>query len=36
MFRYGAYNYEIMRACRLVIDTGIHYYGWDFDKCFKF
>lgn len=36
MFRYGAYNYEIMRACRLVIDTGIHYYGWDFDKCFDF
>ena len=36
MFRYGAYNYEIMRACRLVVDTGIHHYGWDFNKCFKF
>ena len=36
MFRFGCYNYEMMRACRLVVDTGIHYYGWDFKKCFDY
>ena len=36
MYRYGCYNYEMMRACRLVVDTGIHYYGWNFKKCFDF
>ena len=36
MYRFGCYNYEMMRACRLVIDTGIHYYGWNFEKCFNF
>ena len=25
-----------MRACRLVVDTGIHHYGWNYEKCFKF
>tara|TARA_B100000795_G_C22805269_1_gene444412 strand:+ start:5652 stop:7271 length:1620 start_codon:yes stop_codon:yes gene_type:complete len=36
MYRFGCYNYEMMRACRLVVDTGIHYYGWNFKKCFDF
>ena len=36
MFRYGCYNYEIMRAARLLVDTGIHYYGWNYKKCFDF
>jgi uncharacterized protein (DUF885 family) len=36
MYRFGCYNYEMMRACRLVIDTGLHYYGWDYKKCFDF
>ena len=27
---------EMLRALRLVIDTGIHYYGWDFKKSFDY
>ena len=26
----------MLRAVRLVIDTGIHYYGWKYDTCFKY
>lgn len=31
----GKYFLEIFRAVRLVVDTGIHYYGWDYSKCYK-
>ena len=27
---------EIWRACRLVVDTGIHYFGWTREQALKF
>lgn len=30
---HGKHNYNILRSIRLVIDTGIHYYGWSFEKA---
>ncbi|MCU1525072.1 MAG: hypothetical protein JWO18_1966 [Microbacteriaceae bacterium] len=30
--RLGMLTFSMMRACRLVIDTGIHYYGWSREK----
>lgn len=32
----GRYNFEIHRACRLVIDTGIHSFGWSTEKAFNY
>jgi uncharacterized protein (DUF885 family) len=31
----GKYNYELMRSIRLIVDTGIHYFGWSFEKARK-
>lgn len=33
---YGKLNYEMLRALRLVVDTGIHHYKWSPEKCIKF
>ena len=33
---YGRLNYEMFRALRLVVDTGIHYYGWSHKKALTY
>ena len=30
------YQYEIQRAVRLVIDTGIHAFRWSYKQCFDY
>jgi len=34
--RFGHYSGNLLRACRLVIDTGIHALGWSRDEAVKF
>lgn len=34
--KFGQLMYEIWRASRLVVDTGIHYFHWDRQKAIDF
>jgi uncharacterized protein (DUF885 family) len=33
---FGKLILELLRAIRLVVDTGIHHYGWNYNKTFKY
>jgi len=33
---YYSLQYRLERSLRLILDTGIHYFKWDFDKCFNY
>lgn len=34
--RFGMLSFMALRACRLVVDTGIHYYGWSRQQAVDF
>jgi len=34
--RFGQLTYEMWRACRLVIETGVHYYGWSRERALAY
>jgi uncharacterized protein (DUF885 family) len=34
--RLGMLSFDSLRACRLVVDTGMHYYGWSRSKAADF
>lgn len=34
--KFGALSYQMWRAVRLVVDTGIHYYGWSREQAVQY
>jgi uncharacterized protein (DUF885 family) len=32
----GKWEWDLVRSVRVVIDVGIHYYGWDYNKALTF
>ncbi|MEL6366839.1 MAG: DUF885 family protein, partial [Pseudomonadota bacterium] len=34
--RFGQLTYEMWRACRLVIDTGVHHFGWTREEALAY
>ncbi|MCB9082345.1 MAG: DUF885 domain-containing protein [Lewinellaceae bacterium] len=34
--QFGRLTYEMWRACRLVVDVGMHYYGWPQQKALDY